>query len=98
MLHTLDKPTARRHHYLPQGYLAGFTDTGAKDGQSFVLEVEYGTFEDPLRPVVRLKPAHVAIMNRRVAVSAERHVYSDLPAFEMWHEGQVTEVGCQPGK
>lgn len=25
-------PTARRHHYIPQWYLAGFTDTGTADG------------------------------------------------------------------
>jgi hypothetical protein len=36
------KSTARRHHYLPQSYLALFTDKETKKGQFFVLEVESG--------------------------------------------------------
>lgn len=36
------KPIARRHHYLPQSYLAAFTDTGLKDGQFSVLDVQTG--------------------------------------------------------
>jgi hypothetical protein len=36
------KKIARKHHYLPQDYLAGFTDSGTKDGRFFVLEVETG--------------------------------------------------------
>lgn len=36
------KATARRHHYLPQSYLARFTDKGTEEGQFFVLEVESG--------------------------------------------------------
>lgn len=31
-------PVARRHHYLPQAYLAGFTSTGSKDGQFYVID------------------------------------------------------------
>ncbi|RYZ87068.1 MAG: DUF4238 domain-containing protein, partial [Proteobacteria bacterium] len=34
--------TARRHHYLSQGYLGAFTDTGTKEGQFCVMEVESG--------------------------------------------------------
>jgi len=34
--------TARRHHYVPQGYLGSFTDSGTKKGQFFVLDVESG--------------------------------------------------------
>ena len=49
-----NKSTARRHHYLPQSYLARFTDKGTKDGQFFVLEVESGhTF--------RTSPKNVAV-------------------------------------
>jgi hypothetical protein len=33
---------ARRHHFLPQAYLAGFTDTGNKDGRLYVLNVQTG--------------------------------------------------------
>jgi hypothetical protein len=35
-------PIARRHHYLPQAYLAAFTGTGLKDGQFNVLDVQSG--------------------------------------------------------
>lgn len=33
---------ARKHHYLPQGYLSGFTDSGTQDNRFFVLEVQTG--------------------------------------------------------
>ena len=36
------KSVARRHHYVPQAYLAAFTSTGEKDGQFYVLDVETG--------------------------------------------------------
>jgi hypothetical protein len=35
-------PTARRHHYLPQAYLAGFTESGTIEGRCCVLEVQTG--------------------------------------------------------
>lgn len=54
----------------------------------------YGVFEMPLQPVVNLKPSHVATMNRRVAINAERHVFSALHSFSMWHDGQIREVMC----
>jgi hypothetical protein len=31
---------ARNHHFLPQSYLAGFTDTGKKDGRFFVQDIK----------------------------------------------------------
>lgn len=34
--------TARRHHYVSQGYLAAFSDTGTKDGQFYVKDVVSG--------------------------------------------------------
>ncbi|WP_293008599.1 DUF4238 domain-containing protein [Nitrosomonas sp.] len=37
------KPISRRHHYLPQSYLAAFTDTGLKGGQFFVLDIQKGS-------------------------------------------------------
>jgi hypothetical protein len=43
----------------------------------------YGTFENPLRPVVEIKPGQVATMNRRVALNAEQHVFSALQSFAM---------------
>src|SRR6185295_17808452 len=36
------KTVARRHHYVPQAYLAAFTDNGLKTGQFNVMEVESG--------------------------------------------------------
>jgi hypothetical protein len=41
----------------------------------------YGTFEDPLKPVVHAKPGNVATMNGRVAFNAERHVYLFMSRF-----------------
>src|ERR1039457_1662379 len=32
----MKEPEPRRHHYVPQCWLAGFTDTGEKDGQLWV--------------------------------------------------------------
>ncbi len=32
----------RRHHYLPQSYLAGFTDSGTREGRLYVLSYEDG--------------------------------------------------------
>ena len=34
---------ARRHHYLPQSYLAAFTDSGLKTGKLYVFDVSDGT-------------------------------------------------------
>lgn len=54
----------------------------------------YGVFEAPLKPVVKCKPGHVATMNRRVMQNSERHFYSTLESFFIWHEGQIREVKC----
>lgn len=34
------KSVARKHHYLPQSYLAAFTTSGTKEGQLFALDVK----------------------------------------------------------
>jgi len=31
---------ARNHHFVPQGYLAGFTDTGTREGRLYVLDLQ----------------------------------------------------------
>jgi hypothetical protein len=54
----------------------------------------YGVFEAPLKPVVNCKPGHVATMNKRVAENAERHVYSALAHFSVWHPGGIWRVPC----
>ena len=58
----------------------------------------YGTFEDPLPPVVNLRTEDVAAMNTRSAASAERYVFSCLKTFSIKHEGLVREVMCGPTK
>lgn len=45
---------ARRHHFLPQGYLAGFTDSGRKDGTLHVLDLKE-------RRSFRTSPLNVAV-------------------------------------
>ena len=34
--------TPRKHHYVPQTYLAGFTDSGENDGRLYVLDKDDG--------------------------------------------------------
>jgi hypothetical protein len=46
---------ARRHHFLPQGYLAGFTDSGRKDGTLHVLDLKE-------RRSFRTSPLNVAVV------------------------------------
>ena len=64
--------------FLPLGPLVGF----------------YGVYEQPLRPVVTMKPRQVAIMNARVTFGADKHVFSSESAFFVWYKGQVREVDC----
>lgn len=45
---------ARRHHFLPQGYLAGFTNSGRKDGTLHVLDLK-------ARRSFRTSPLNVAV-------------------------------------
>jgi hypothetical protein len=44
---------SRNHHYVPQGYLAGFTDTGTSDGKLYVLDLSTGS-------TFRTRPRNVA--------------------------------------
>lgn len=37
------KSVARKHHYIPQAFLAGFTEQGKKDGQLYVFDPANGT-------------------------------------------------------
>ena len=56
----------------------------------------YGTFEDPLPPIVSLRSEAIAAMNTRSAKSAKRHVFSCLKTFSIKYEGLVVEVECGP--
>jgi uncharacterized protein DUF4238 len=47
------QPVARNHHFVPQCYLAGFTDTGTKTGRLCVLDFEASRF-------FRQRPRNVA--------------------------------------
>lgn len=60
------KPTARKHHYLPQGYLAAFTDTGSKDGQFYVLDPDSGK-------CFRTSPKNVAAQRDFNRIDVEGH-------------------------
>jgi hypothetical protein len=44
---------ARNHHYVPQGYLAGFTNTGARDGKLYVFDLRTGS-------IFQTRPRNVA--------------------------------------
>lgn len=46
------KKFARNHHFVPQGYLAGFTEDGTRDGRLFVSDLV-------LRSVFQTKPRNV---------------------------------------
>lgn len=54
----------------------------------------YGVYESPLRPVVMCNPLNVSIMNSRIMNNAERHVYSALENFSVWHNGSIQEIRC----
>jgi hypothetical protein len=55
----------------------------------------YGVYEEPMPPIVHMKPAQVAMMNTRVVQSAERHVFSARETFFLWDKGEVIEVDCR---
>jgi hypothetical protein len=59
---------ARRHHFLPQGYLAGFTDTGRKDGSLHVLDIktQRSFFTSPLNVAVEKDFKRVDIEGRAI--------------------------------
>ena len=60
------KSIARRHHFLPEAYLAQFTDNCTKGGKFFVLEVETGRS-------FRSKPKNVAVERDFNRVDIEGH-------------------------
>lgn len=52
----------------------------------------YGTFEDPLGEVVRMRPENVAIMNSRILVRAQQHVFSRRSAYTVYGGGEIIEM------
>jgi hypothetical protein len=73
------RPVARKHHYVPQAYLAAFTSTGTKDGQFCVLDVQSGR-------AFRTSPINVAAQRDFNRVDIDGHspdaVESALAPFE----------------
>ena len=57
----------------------------------------YGVFEARPKPVVLCKSGHVASMNKRIVENAQRHIFSALPAFSVWHHGRVRWVELKCG-
>lgn len=55
----------------------------------------YGVYEKPLKPVVNCRPLNVAIMNRHSFSNAEKHVYSALQSFVIWHNNEFVNVRCE---
>ena len=80
---------ARRHHYVPQGYLAAFTNNGTKDGQFNVMDVDSGdTF--------RTSPKNVALARdfNRVDIDGQAidALESSLSSFETLAVGAIRKV------
>lgn len=78
----------------PFGFGSKETEVFCPLGRKIVF---YGVFEAPLRPVIKLKPKDVAIINLRIALNAERHVFSAMQSFALWHERGIREVHCGSG-
>ena len=76
---------ARNHHYLPQTYLAAFTDTGTKDGKFYVFDIRSGNR-------FRTSPKNVAVERdfNRVDLEGKSPDFleKDLSSFE----GQVGQA------
>jgi hypothetical protein len=52
----------------------------------------YGTFEDPLKEIVRMRPENVAIMNSRILVNAQQHVFSRRDSYKVNRGGKIIEL------
>ncbi len=77
--------TARRHHYVPQGYLAAFTDTGTKEGQFCVMEVESGD-------CFSTSPKNVGVARDFNRVDADGQPIDALESALASFEGEAVEV------
>ena len=60
------RPLARRHHYVPQAYLASFTSNGTKDGKFCVLDIHTGH-------AFRTSPLKVAVQRDFNRIDMEGH-------------------------
>jgi hypothetical protein len=76
------KTVARRHHYLPQGYLAVFTENGSKDDQFFALDVHSGH-------CFRTSPKNVAAERDFNRVDIEGHSPDAIEQALATFEGQA---------
>jgi len=76
------RSVARKHHYVPQGYLAAFTNTGNKDGQFYVLDVQSGR-------AFRTSPLNVAAQRDFNRVDIEGHTPDALENALSPFEGEA---------
>lgn len=85
----VSKSVARRHHYVPQAYLAAFTSNGEKDGQFYVLDVETGR-------AFRTSPLNVGAQRDFNRVEVDGHppdaIESALAPFEGNAMGAIRRV------
>lgn len=83
------KPISRNHHYISQGYLAGFTNTGSKDGKLYSLDLDTGK-------AFRTSTANVAVKRdfNRVDVSGQAidALENALSSFEGKAIGAIRDV------
>lgn len=80
-----DKPTARRHHFVPQGYLAAFTDSGTKTGQCFVQDIVSGRW-------FKTTPQNVAVKKDFNRIESDTHPPDAIESALGDFEGQAVEA------
>jgi hypothetical protein len=78
----MTKGPSRRHHFLPQTYLAGFTDDGTKQGKFYVLNTETGE-------AFRTTPKGVAVERDFNRVDIEGHSIDALEDALSRFEGEL---------
>lgn len=76
---------ARNHHYLPQTYLAAFTDTGSKDGKFYVFDIHNSK-------CFRTSPKNVAVERDFNRVNLEGKSPDILEQSFSSFEGQVGQA------
>ncbi len=79
------KSVARRHHYVPQGYLGAFTPSGSKDDFFFVLDIESGRS-------FRTSPANVAAQRDFNRVDIDGHSPDAIENALAPFEGDAVEA------
>ena len=76
---------ARRHHYISQGYLAAFTDTGTKEGKFWVMNVESGN-------CFSTSPINVGVARDFNRIDADTQPIDALESALASFEGEAVDV------